>query len=92
METFPEFIKRRESSPIRPDPIIAEVKHKTTEFKVNMDGLTPEDRAFLNETMELRNDILKKSKIASPSTHENEEGTNKVELKTITPRETQKVC
>ena len=54
-----------------------------------MDGLSAEDRAFLNETMEVRNDILKKSKLASPtSTHEDEEDKNEIKLKT--PRETLK--
>lgn len=91
VETFPEFIKRRESSPIKPDlkPVKKVTAKITQEFKDIMDGLSAEDRAFLNETMEVRNDILKKSKLASPtSTHEDEEDKNEIKLKT--PKETLK--
>lgn len=64
VENFHEFVKRRESDNKTPTTV-EKVESKftptieTSEFENIRKNLKPEDRAFLDETMEMRNEFLK---------------------------------
>ncbi len=91
VETFPDFLKgRRVSSPIKEhnSPIKDALRaYSKPDLEEMMKDLTPKDRAFLNETMEIRNKIINTSSTNLSSLKISEETTS-VNKRTKNPEET----
>lgn len=65
VETFQDFVKRRESSPKKYEertPFIR-TQPDRTEMENILNSLKPEDRDFFNQTLEGRNNIMKSTNL-----------------------------